>query len=452
MLLHASDELYERIEDENSFRKMVSLYVMAPTMYSYVSWVLKKAEEDGVKRLYFLARDGYSMYRMASILCEKINSPIECRYLHCSRYAWRSAEFHLMGEKCLDYVCLGGIDVTLRKMMYRAGLDDEEAVEAVRAIKETMGEKSNLGESAFGNAFNVTALDTPLSYRQVKDLQPALAACAPFMNKIYEKAAAAYPNACGFLEQEGFLDGTTWALVDSGWIGSMQKTLLRLLQSMGYQGGSKGYYFGMYEMPDGTSDSTYTTWYFGPHDQIRRKVYFSNSLFECIYSATEGMTKGYAKQGEKYVPVFENPQSPNAAKISKSTEYLENYAKTVIGKNTIANLPEMSYNGKVVYALLRLFMGKPLKEEVEEYGNYVFSDDVIGEETQVVAAKLTEGEIKENYFFHKAFSFLSKKGKPVKESAWLEGSMVRGRKEGHAGLWHNAFYKYVLYIRKSLGR
>ena len=482
MLLHASDELYEQIEDENTCRKMVSLYVMAPTMLSYVSWVLDEAMKKGTKRLYFLARDGYSMYSVARIICEKLNLPIECRYLHCSRFAWRSAEFHLMGEKCLDYVCLGGIDVTLRKVMHRAGLDECETIRAVEELRERVMKDNALLQKTDADIFtklfeeltDTERMDTPMSYRQVKELRPVLAQCEYFMERMKTHAAQAYPNVCGYLTQEGFLDGTPWALVDSGWTGSMQKSLMHILKSMGYEGGSAGYYFGMYEMPAGEEEtmsaSEYYTWYFAPHDQIRRKVYFANSLFECIFSSPEGMTVAYKRSGtpefgesemedpksinqkDKYIPVLEKEESPNAEQIVKSTQYLETYTEQIIHKNSIANLGEMRYNGKVVFSLLRIFMGHPTLEEAEEYGKYVFCDDVIGEETQVAAAPLSEEEIKENYFCHKAFAMASKKGKPVRESAWLEGSMVRRRGEAKAKVWHSAFYKYILYLRKNLSR
>ena len=48
----------------------VSMFVLGPTLLAFVSWVLKQAQETGKRRLYFLARDGWLMYRMAQTLCE----------------------------------------------------------------------------------------------------------------------------------------------------------------------------------------------------------------------------------------------------------------------------------------------------------------------------------------------------------------------------------------------
>ena len=55
--------------------------VLAPVLNGFVLWVLQEAMKNKVKRLYFLARDGYFMYRCACIYCQKLQLPVECRYL-----------------------------------------------------------------------------------------------------------------------------------------------------------------------------------------------------------------------------------------------------------------------------------------------------------------------------------------------------------------------------------
>ena len=51
--------------DENDVIEQVSLYVLAPCIDSFVLWVLQEAMKKGIQRLYFLARDGYFMYKSA---------------------------------------------------------------------------------------------------------------------------------------------------------------------------------------------------------------------------------------------------------------------------------------------------------------------------------------------------------------------------------------------------
>ena len=116
---------YKKIQSEKEIYKCV----LAPTLYEFVLWVLQEALQSGKKRLYFLARDGYQMYLAARQLCKQYDLDIECRYLKVSRYAVRVPEYHLLGERCLERICVGGIDVTFEKIMKRAALTDKEAEE-----------------------------------------------------------------------------------------------------------------------------------------------------------------------------------------------------------------------------------------------------------------------------------------------------------------------------------
>ena len=104
-------------------------YVLSPALNGFVLWVLREALAAGKKRLYFLARDGYLMYRTAEILCRELEIDLECRYLCCSRYSLRLPAYHLDEQGAMEYICRGGIDVTPRKILDRAGLTGEEKEE-----------------------------------------------------------------------------------------------------------------------------------------------------------------------------------------------------------------------------------------------------------------------------------------------------------------------------------
>ena len=44
---------------------------LAPVLVEFVKWVLRSAGEHGIRRIYFLARDGWPMYQAARILAEE---------------------------------------------------------------------------------------------------------------------------------------------------------------------------------------------------------------------------------------------------------------------------------------------------------------------------------------------------------------------------------------------
>lgn len=428
-------------------------YVMAPVLLSFVLWVLEKALESGKERLYFLSRDGYMMCLLADYFCKAWQLPLECRYLHCSRYALRSGEYKLLGEERLDYICLGGMKVTLGKMMRRGGLDGEEA----RTAGKCMGWEGDM--------------DRLLSYGQVKALRPLLKGNAYFMDRLQAHSEKEYGKVAGYLRQEGLTEEVSCAIVDSGWTGSMQRSFRRLLESMGCGKEMEGYYFGMYEYAEGVNPELYHTWYFGPGDGNVKKAFFCNNLFECVFSSPEGMAKGYSKKDGRYVPVFAAAGNPNKKRIEEGAALLLRYAEhygeqarrdgagagngAVGGRRVFVPLPglegkEPARMRKTAARLLACFMGKPSEAEAMAFGRYVFDDDVTGEEKERIARAFTREEMQEGNILRRIGRYVCGKGPSAVQSAWPEAGIVLSPYAGSLDLVQTALYKFLLYARKSM--
>ena len=87
----AGDPIARRVEGlpGSSPWQQAACWALAPAVGAFSQWVLGRALKDGVRRLYFLSRDGWHFYHMAQRLCRAWGFPVECRYLYGSRYAWR---------------------------------------------------------------------------------------------------------------------------------------------------------------------------------------------------------------------------------------------------------------------------------------------------------------------------------------------------------------------------
>lgn len=59
--------------------------------YSYVCWLIHRSLELGIKRLYFIARDGYLLKEIADSIIVKNQYDIKTFYIYGSRKAWRMA-------------------------------------------------------------------------------------------------------------------------------------------------------------------------------------------------------------------------------------------------------------------------------------------------------------------------------------------------------------------------
>ncbi len=401
--------------------------VFAPIVILFAEWVLEQAVKSRKKRLYFLARDGFQSYLAAKKIAEQRQLPVECKYLEGSRYAWRLPEYHLLGnDEAIGRLCTGGIDVTLRKMLRRGGLTQEE----IHIVADSLSLKEDL--------------DRKLTYTQTKALEPVLSKSRKLKSFLEHHSVAAYENTIAYFRQEGLFDHLQYAIVDSGWTGSVQQTLSNLLQSADSQKRKlEGYYFGLYELPQGAEPFTYHTFFFAPYRHIKRKACFSNCLFEALISEPRGMTIGYEFREGKLISTRETEKNPNSQRIEKNIIAL----KSLLALDCRDQINTLRHASLAKKRLTQL-MSHPTGAEAECLSTYLFSDDVWSTDQQHVGKELTTSEIREH---HVCKRFLLMKGVrkgSLNDSAWIEGSIVRNGKNKAWHLWHVRLYKALIYLRK----
>lgn len=78
-----------RSKDFDSAEKEIGIRIGGPVLYGYVLWVLQEALRQGIRTLFFIARDGYLLKRMADIIICQQGLDLRAFYLYGSRYAWR---------------------------------------------------------------------------------------------------------------------------------------------------------------------------------------------------------------------------------------------------------------------------------------------------------------------------------------------------------------------------
>lgn len=447
--MYQAAEALTESEREGYIPLEMTSFVFAPLAVSFCRWALREAESMGLKRLYFLSRDGYQFYRCADVLAREWNSPVEVRYLYVSRYSLRIPCFSFLGEEALSYICLRGMEVTFLDMMERAGLSREEAKKAAGDIGYT---------DELTRAIPLTEI--PKFREKLKDSRF-------FMSRMAEISREAFQTLEGYLTQEGLLEALPWGIVDSGWTGTTQQILTRLLREISGKASHEaarkasgeacyeafhGFYFGLFDLPREAEASRYHTWYFSWRGNLKRKAEFSNSLFEAVFSAPHGMVTGYRQrewvaEGEKeFAPLLLGEKSLQAEEMETQTERILRFTELWLGM-----LQETLRPGQL-QEILRLFMSSPEAAEAEFYGNYRFSDDVTERRTQPVALLLSEEELRGGHILEKFLRLYGSRKLPVRESAWYEGSAAL---YSHRAAWHQRHYrryKKLIYIRKAWER
>lgn len=405
-------------------------FVLSPLLALFTIWVLQEAKKNNVTKLFFLARDGYPVYRMAKKICLANNLEIECKYFYCSRYSLRIPMYSENIDEALDYVCRNSIEVTFRKIMIRSGFSDE--------LIEDMQE-----------LFADVNFDDALSYPDLKRVRTRLAECPAYINELRTVSEKKWRLLQAYCKQEGILEKDNIGIVDSGWTGTTQKSICHIRKRCGCNSEICGYYFGLFEKPKDKSLGRYSSFYFDQHGHIRNKVMFSNCLFETLFSADHGTTSGYI-ENEAVIPVLGEYESNT--KRTKIMNFFENYGDWFVSEHQnlkIDNFPVDRYR-RAIEKNIHLFMWDPTDGEATEFGTMKFSDDLLDHTCREVAPKFSDEILRESHFLNKVLTAYGFRRKHIHESAWYEGSVARNGKNKLFHKISNSVYKTLRYLTKEL--
>lgn len=400
--------------------------ITGPALFDFVKWVLEEAVEKKIHTIYFLARDGYILWKVAEQLTAALELPIACKYLYCSRNSLRVPSYHLIGEEAFDLLSLGGYCVTPNSILERANLSANQRDSVLKQI-----------------SFSESLCTEPLSRVALNGFTQRLRRSSYFRESVIQNSKNAYPAAMGYLRQEGLFDGDQVAIVDSGWTGSMQRSLRQLLESGNYSGTITGFYFGLYASPKEIKDGNYQAWYFSRQGKALDKALFCNNLFECILSAPHGMTHSYKKEGELYIPVLlPGPTAKQLetieVQIDSILQGVKSYIESVDGKN-IGSKRQRNHIRKQMHR----FMARPSLDEASVYGAFMFNDDV-NDSHHVEIASPEQIKKLDSYLVHKRLMRKLGSSPPIQELFWPYGVIAFLPK------WKQAWYRWNVYAWELL--
>lgn len=410
----------------NSLSTELNQKFIVPLLLDYVYWVIQEAEKRGIKTLYFLARDGYLLQKIAVQLCEREHIPICCNYLYCSRMSLRMPVYSLIGKEALDILLLDGYQVSRKSLLDRVNLSREERCAVWKDCGEIIENEERL-----------------LNYGELERVRKKLKNSRVFYDFVIEKSKSAYLAAVGYLRQEGFLDLSKVAVVDSGWTGSMQRSLRQLLQSAGFQGEIIGFYFGMYADPKEAADGTYLTYYFNKTGKTWDKIHFCNNLFECLLQAPHGMTLGYKTENGRYFP-----QMVTTINDDMNYEQIRIYTQEVIdlawiqGKEKPFRNFDCKKARKETRKRIRRFMAHPTREEAAFFGKILFCDDVTEKYHACLASSAQTKQLKQYLILHRVRKRLFSRSKEhtLPELYWPYGTIA------FLPIWQQAWYRWNVYV------
>jgi FMN phosphatase YigB (HAD superfamily) len=260
----------------------VAADVAGPMVAGFVSWVLGRAREQGIERLWFVARDGQIMHAVARELLGDTPGP-DCRYLYGSRQAWFLPSLTTFTPAEAEWLVIPG--------------HCTRPASIVAKLDCTPGEIEDAARVRLGDAF----WQTPLPCGETDRLIALLV--APAVRALVEaKAGAARERMGAYLRQEGMADGEPVVLVDVGWTLKAQRALSRVLTACGLDCPVSGMYLGVSQSALTASQAGPYQAYFlerdGWFDSAQPMNFFfrnANLVEQVFTAATHGQTVGYAR-------------------------------------------------------------------------------------------------------------------------------------------------------------
>lgn len=411
-LLAGSSRLTRLQCQEDSRHKQViwetAASVIAPVLLGFVNWCLQEAESKGIQRLYFVARDGQILLKIAKVLCKNWGYNVDCRYLYGSRQAWHFPAIQSLGEQELDWIFEHYLFVSVRSVCERVNITPEQI--RVPLIR---------------NAFPEKVWDRNLENQERSLLRQVFQEEPDIFGLIIATAKDSRLKTIGYFKQEGLSDGITFGIVDLGWKGRLQRSLSKLLYSAGIypEAGTYGFYFGLKRCLE-AFPTDYPFVYFhdvtNPSASARRLGSFYSTLLEIFIGADHGSTVRFEEADGKYIPILRNLTNDKALNWGLEVqqkaiiEFVENFS-SVMASHHCSHELFLS----ISESLLKKFIETPTREEAETFGSFEYSPDMMEATFYEVAPELT---------FRRCFALLIDDRYYLLSHAWKPGVISRSRK------------------------
>lgn len=402
----------------------------APIVYYYVKWIIQKALSCKINTLYFLARDGYVLCKVAQMICKQAGIKIECRYLYCSRNALRYPSYHFIGDEAYTLIFSPGLHVNIRDLFKRIGLISHEVQDKIMA---------EIG-------FDKRRASIELAAPEIADLSKSLRHNSLFCGTMRENSKASYDVTIAYFQQEHMFEQEAVAIVDSGWSGSLQRSMRQLMQHAGYKGKFKGFYFGLLSKRQDKSDGEYYSWYLTPSSSNRDKIYFNTHLLELMLSAPHGTTLSYKKNAVKYEPVFGtyNTDDLQAKLVDRQIKGILDWVRQMLlDKHEFLNAQRSKDEWNMTKKLLYRIMAYPTREEACVYGQFTFADDLFDQKKH----PLTAPEQCESLRIYNVYEMLYREKwggyslEGIKNIYWPYGTIAF-----LTSYWKRLWYRWNIYI------
>jgi len=270
-----------------------------PMLFSYVEWVIERCIEMGISHLYFVARDGYVLKKIADSIIRVNNYLITTKYIYGSRNAWR------MSSVTQDNF---NIDFVFNEAW---ALTDLNSLAAIMGLK--MSELANFLPEKFSNGYYEP------SNKEIAQIKSILCDNSKFRDFLCKKNKSKRLIVQEYLKQEINWQEDKFAFVELRGTGKTMQCIADIVLDF-WDNPIKVFYLELLEICRNKNCVQYN-W-------LPSRLYLAQVL-ETLCRATHGQTLEYHKIKDGVMPVLEDREG-EALKKYGYEDYIngvEQYAK-----------------------------------------------------------------------------------------------------------------------------
>jgi predicted HAD superfamily hydrolase len=212
-------------EERREINELTSQFI-GPFVTGFATWVLQRAREDGVKRLYFMSRDCQLVWKAARELSPRFDG-IDCRYLYVSRQALSLPSANAISPEGMPWMRRPFEKPVLKNLLAKIELKFED-------VQSGLADLAGAQEAQF-------QLESERDWQRFWEALNE----EPVKKRITEVIATRRETAKQYFENAGLLDDVPWAIVDLGWYLSCQRSLWEVLKHFGWRKQIRGYYLAL---------------------------------------------------------------------------------------------------------------------------------------------------------------------------------------------------------------
>ncbi len=341
-------------------------------LYPYVSWILDQFEKKGTRRLYFIARDGYILQKIADEIIATRGLEIETKYIYGSRKAWRMAS---VSEKNSD------IRAFFKWSHERKILNMKQLAEVFEIeVEELQG---------FLPKFFLRP-DFALTRAQLNICEQMLDDNPRFVEFLMEHHKRKRQIAVDYLKQELDVSDDKYAFVELAGSGFTQECLAHIMEEF-YTGVIQTYFFKRDRVEYDRSICNNQTFFPG--------LMKMHIMIEMICRAPHGQTWGYRREGERIIPDMHDAEEQELIDcgyedyIDGIVDFAQNYTKLLCEKKRRAH----TMNLMVDY--LRELSEHPNKETLHFFADLPNNETGRDHEPHPYAPILTKQDLQNLYLY-----------------------------------------------------